>query len=328
MANWIRIAIVTPPRRAFAAEGGHGNRVAGVLSDLREAVAPVLADSPDLIVLPELFDLEEGEPLEHYLRFCEQSRESVVSGVTDLARAWNCHLTLPTMLDHGCGWQNSVQWITPTGRVLGGYAKSYPVIEEMQEGVVPGDGPRVWNTPWGSVGATICFDLNYNALRAQLAELQPRLILFPSMYHGGSVQKAWAMDCRSYFVGCISGLPSAVISPQGQALATTTQYTDHVVCDINLDYALVHLSGNVEKLRALKDTLGRGVSLVEPGLLGTVLVSSDTPGRSIEDILGEFEVESYDAYLQRAGDFRRRALPSMSADQTDQDSKFVTGLQV
>jgi hypothetical protein len=91
-----------------------------------------------------------------------------------------------------------------------------------------------------------------------------------------------------------------VIDPLGRTVATTTNYFDHVTTTVNLDCCLVHLDNHWQKLEALKRAYGPSVSILDPGFLGPVLVSSESPERSVDQLLAEFEIEPLDAYFERS----------------------------
>lgn len=75
---------------------------------------------------------------------------------------------------------------------------------------------------------------------------------------------------------------------------------------INLDYAVVHLDYNWEKLRAMKEKYGPGVSIHDPSHLGAVLISSEIEGVSAMDMISEFEIELLDDYMTRSLEFHRQ----------------------
>ena len=166
--------------------------------------------------------------------------------------------------------------------------------------VAPAPGVPVTCTIRGRVACAICFDLNFDELRLKYVAQRPDLIVFSSMYHGGLMQAYWAYSCRAHFVGACSGLPSAILSPAGEILATTTNYFSCVTATVNLDCALIHLDYNWEKLRALQRKYRRDVTINDPGQLGCVLVSSEHDALSVMDMIREFEIETRDEYLKRS----------------------------
>ena len=150
------------------------------------------------------------------------------------------------------------------------------------------------------MAGVICFDLNFDQLKQQYVQSRPELLVFSSMYHGGFVQQQWAYSCRSWFVGAVCGLPCTVINPVGEVVAQSTNYYPYVSHTINLDYAVAHLDYNWEKLDALRHKYGRGVAVRDPGLLGAVLITSETEGVSAMDMVAEFQIELLDDYMARS----------------------------
>jgi len=73
---------------------------------------------------------------------------------------------------------------------------------------------------------------------------------------------------------------------------------------VNLDCALIHLDYNWDRIRAMTDKYGPKVKLHDPGLLGAVLISSETTEFTISDMIKEFGIELLDDYFRRALDHR------------------------
>ena len=90
------------------------------------------------------------------------------------------------------------------------------------------------------------------------------------------------------------------MSPVGNELASTTNYFDFAISEVNLDCQMVHLDFNWDKLRAMRARYGTEVSVFDPGYLGSVLISSESEERSSADLIAEFEVELLDDYMRRS----------------------------
>ena len=69
---------------------------------------------------------------------------------------------------------------------------------------------------------------------------------------------------------------------------------------VNLDYCQAHLDYNWEKLTALKAKYGPGVTITDPGYLGSVLITSETNAASAKAMAREFKIELLDDYFTRA----------------------------
>ena len=265
----------------------------------------VLPDMPDMIVLPEVCDRYTDMKADDLTKYYEARGDKMLKFFSKKAKENNCYIAYSAYFSSSQAtdgsFRNCTQLIDRDGEVAGIYNKNHVVIEETTEkGVLCGRHADLIETDFGTVACAICFDLNFNELRLKYAAQQPDLILFSSMYHGGLMQKYWAYSCRSHFVGAIHALPSAIISPCGETIAETTNYFDYVTETVNLDCKLVHLDYNREKMATAKKKYGCGLTIKDPGLLGSVLLSSELEDINIDEIIEEFEIEILDDYMTRA----------------------------
>jgi hypothetical protein len=114
------------------------------------------------------------------------------------------------------------------------------------------------------------------------------------------MQNYRAYRLRSYFIGSIIDLENTVINPVGQTIAKSTNYFGYVTHDINLDYKVVHLAYNQEKIKKAISKYGSKIKMLDPGYLGAVLLTSETDEFTIEDIIEEYKIELLDEYFDRA----------------------------
>lgn len=303
MSRPVTVSCVSAPPLEIGSNVPLEDAVALEIEDWTKRLAAVLPDEPDIIVLPEaadrpsptLFDVaRQGE-------YFEYRGTRVRDHLAGIAAASNCNIAYSTIFADAHGKRNATEVIDRTGAVVGAYEKNHVTIPESEEsGIRYGSSPAVFDLDFGRVGAAICFDLNFEELRAQYAPLRPELMLFSSEYHGNLMQNYWAYSLRCYFAACIRPpAPSGIISPLGETLAESTNYFDHVTQRINLDYAVAHLDGNWDKLAAAKAKYGRGVTVHDPGRLGSVLITSELLDLSAVDIVAEFEIELLDDFLAR-----------------------------
>ena len=262
-AKSVRVAVVGPrplePGRDRSPAAMAKTTTERLISELEQ----VLPDRPDIILLPEACDRPAGlsaEEKKEYYRFRGQKILERVSRVAADNGSYIVYSAIRELED--ATFRNSSAIIDRTGAVVGIYDKNHLVIEETTEGdILCGSTAPVYDLDFGRVGCAICFDLNFDELRlgyAAAARKNPiRLLLFSSMYHGGLVQQFWAYSCRSYFAGAIAGPPSEIRNPFGEVVASSTNYTDYAIADINLDYCLVHFDYHWEKLAARRQRWGR-----------------------------------------------------------------------
>ena len=301
MANYVKISTLGP-RLLTENPGTSQAAVDHVIEFWKGELNQVLPDHPDLIVVPEACDRYTAHSLEERLAYYRVRGNRVRDFFADTARKHRCHIAYSAAREMPDGtWRNSTQLIGRDGQVLGIYNKNHVVITENTEGgILYGRDAPIIECDFGRVACAICFDLNFDELRLKYVQAKPDLILFSSMYHGGLMQTYWAYSCRAHLVTAVARSPSAIISPVGRVLASTTNYFDFVTATVNLDCKVVHLDFNWDKLKAMKEKYGPKVSVFDPGYLDPVLIASETEERTSEDLVEEFEIELLDDYFARS----------------------------
>lgn len=306
MSNKIKVATIGA--KAKTGHPGTGQEaVEQMIAYWQNRFAQVWPERPDLVVVPECCDRYPAHSTEERLAYYRYRGDRIRDAFADWARVHRCYIAYAAVREVEDGsWRNSVQLLDRSGEVAGVYDKNYPVITETTEaGILCGADAPLIECDFGTVGAAICFDLNFAEIRQRYVDTRPDLLLFPSMYHGGLMQAYWSYACRAHLVTAICGLPSAILSPVGHELASTTNYFDYVVAEINLDCEVVHLDFNWDKLRAMRERYGADVSVFDPGYLGSVLITSESPARSSADLVEEFGIERLDEYMERSIAHRR-----------------------
>jgi predicted amidohydrolase len=276
----------------------------------QDQLQQVLPDKPDLIVLPEACDRPRGLNMEEQIKYFEVRKNQVLNYFRSVAKKNQCYIAFGTkrQIEDG-SWRNSCIILNREGEIEGIYNKNFPTIGELEAGIKAGNTAPVFNLDFGTVGCAICFDLNFVELLRKYQETKPDIIIFPSMYHGGLVQSYWAYTTRAFFVsaGGFREFPSEIRNPLGDVIATTTNYFDFAVTTINLDYRLVHLDYNWNKLRALKQKYGSSVTIYDPGKVGSVLITSEHDDISADEMVREFDIELLDDYFERARAIRLKS---------------------
>ena len=127
------------------------------------------------------------------------------------------------------------------------------------------------------------------------------------MYHCGLMQIYWAYACQAWFIGSVAGDQCTIINPIGDLVACSTNYYPYITSEINLDCKVVHIDYNNEKFAAAKQKYGSKLKIYDPGHVGAVLLSSESNDFTVEDILEEFAIESWDDYYARSLAHRHEA---------------------
>ncbi|MCU1571918.1 MAG: nitrilase, partial [Naasia sp.] len=312
MARHVTVSCATAPALPLGAEVSIESAVEAEITHWTARIEAVLPEDPDLIVLPEAADRPSVETfggLDRQLEYLEQRGTRVREHLADIARKNRTIIAYSALRRDGELARNRTEYLGRDGEVVGGYDKNHLVIEEHDEtGLEYSDEVSVVDLDFGRVGTAICFDLNFDELRQQYRGRGVELVVFSSEYHGGLMQNYWAYSLRSYLAASIRPpAPSAIVSPLGETIAESTNYFPQVTQRINLDYALAHLDGHWNKLAAMKAKYRDGVNIHDPGRLGSVLITAESPDLGIDQLLQEYEIEPLDDYLDRTRRHRREA---------------------
>lgn len=259
----------------------------------------VLPDQPDLIVLPECCDRFARMDMQRRIAWYDYRGEQMSDFFRNTARKNSCYVAYSAVRRGKDGhFRNSIQMIDRKGEVMGEYHKNYPTPGEMREGGIrAGRELPIFHTDFGRVACMICFDIEFEPMLQRMKEAKPQMIIYSTNGHGDILRQYWSYYCQAYMVAAFPW-ESSVVNPIGMTMARSTNYLRNLTCMVNLDYQVVFLP--FAKMQQMKKKYGRGVSITDPGFLGTQLVISELPDVSALQMLREFEVELWDEYYQRA----------------------------
>ncbi len=302
MARKVKISILGPAPYSLPYQEDLSGLVTAMEQHWEGQLAHVLYEKPDLILVPEACDRYPDFTMEERFRYYEARQDQIRDFFAAVCRKNHCNIAYSAACRLPDGsYRNATQLLNRRGETVGIYHKNHLVVTEVTEGkMLCGSQAPVFDLDFGRVACAICFDLNFEELRKKYEQQHPELILFSSMYHGGQVQKEWAYHCRSYFAGAVAGLPCSLINPLGELIAHSTNYHPFLTACVNLDYEMLHLDFNWEKLLAAKEKYGAGIEIRDPGFLGAVMLTSESDEFSAQDIVKEFNIERLDDYLSRS----------------------------
>ncbi|MFA5341175.1 MAG: nitrilase-related carbon-nitrogen hydrolase [Clostridia bacterium] len=273
----------------------------------RTNIEKVLDSSPDIIILPEYCDRFCDFSMAQYIEYIENNG-SISDLLSDIAKENMLSITYPGLRKHEADtlypYRNSIRMFNKTGEVAHTYDKNHVIIEENISKIGYGTEASMYIEDKMRMVFGICFDLNFDTLLDKYKEYEPNLFIFSSYYHGGLKQDQWAYALRCHMASAISGNTGRIINPFGQVIASTTNYYDYVTATVNLDCKVVHLDYNMERIRLAKKKYKQNLTVNDPGNVATVLLTCESEDMSIEDILKEFEIETYDEYLRRSIEYR------------------------
>ena len=275
---------------------------------LNSKIQPVLMEKPDLIVMPEVCDRPMDLPREQFSVYYEERGKKVVEYMQKLARENRCYIAHSAVLKAEDGLnRNSVQMIDREGNLIGCYDKNYlcPPGENLYSNCICGKDATIFECDFGRVGAILCFDLNFEEMRQKYKALKPDLMLFSSNFGGGLMKNFFAFDTRSYFVSsCAYDCPAEIINPLGETIRKTTNHYNYMVETVNLDYAIVHLDHNWEKIRLAREKYPL-LELSDVGFIGVVMLTYHGDDTTAKEIVKEFGMRFADEYLDWAREQRK-----------------------
>ena len=315
MSKLIRVSTIA--YRGVEAGEGFSERTREAMAQHLEVAAQA---KPDIVVFPEFCNVsgihfgENGEKLEDW---AEPIPGPTTERMAELAARHGMYVVVAIPERDGKRLYNTAAFIDREGEVIGRYHKNQPTIGEMEMGISPGLDAPAFDTDFGKVGAAICFDLKYVEVGQRLAANGARLVFFPSMFIGGQRLFHWARDFGFYMVSSCASR-SYIVDMAGRRFLADTGSTIAEVASgvvppvasavINMDREFFHLDYNIPRLKACVEKHGAGVEweICRPEAHFTL--ASNMPDVTIEDLIAEFEFETWREYLARARAMRADVL--------------------
>lgn len=249
----------------------------------------VLAQRPDLIVLPECCDWPVGFRGEKARAYYQARQGRIREFFSQVAKAHNCYLTYPTEWEKSGIWRNSAFLLDRQGAVAGVYHKNYPTIGAMEGGTKAGREAAVISCDFGTVAPVVCFDLNFTELASSYRAQRPDLVIFSSLYHGGLMQRWWASYTGAYFIGVPAGQPASIIAPGGEVLA---QGLGAITRTINLDCVLIKYQQ--EQISRMMLAYGSELAISKTGVFQQALLTSRLSNKTARELAEEFGLELWE----------------------------------
>lgn len=223
---------------------------------LGEIAARTIPDTPHLVLLPELwssaYDLGRAAALAQPLAHAPADEAVPAFGrVAALAQAHGLWIGGSLLEAQGERQYNCLALYSPQGAPAGVYRKVH-LFRLMQEEQYLAPGPELAcaQTPWGSVGLSICYDLRFPELYRAAALAGARLMLVPAEWpnprraHWRTLLRARAIENQCFVAACnrVGKMgessffgASAVIDPWGETLVEGDESEALLTVTVDLD---------------------------------------------------------------------------------------------
>jgi predicted amidohydrolase len=214
---------------------------------------------------------------------------------------------------------NAAVLLDRAGAVAGVYRKVHPVADGrgiLEGGVTPGNDFAVFDCDFGRLGILICYDMSYPPAWQAMADAGAEIVAVPSASPQTLRPSAEALEHRFYVVTSTPRDNASMFNPIGMTIAQTTN-NKVLVHEIDLSYAILHWTANLEDGRALTRRFGNRVGYVYSSREDTGVFWSNDPTMSVGAMVKELglremaEALEYSRGLQdkarRPGVFKQEA---------------------
>lgn len=314
MARWVRVSTVAyPPVEA----GDHFlERQRDRIIEYAEMAAQA-RPKPDLVAFPEICVQMGMGSLEAEVGAAEPVPGPSTDRLAEVACRHGIYIVLPLFERDGDRVYNSAVFLGREGQIVGTYHKYQPTDYEMRAGVMPGEDVQAFDLDFGKVGAAICFDMKFVETGQTLARHGARMCVFCSMFIAGERLWHWARDFGFYMVSSCTARSYIVDMGGGRYLADTGREIAEVASGtvppiasavVNMDRCQFHLDYNGPRLKDIFAKYGQGVEVQIWRPEAHFTLASLMDDVTVDDIIREFELEPWVAYLDRARAVRKQML--------------------
>jgi predicted amidohydrolase len=218
------------------------------------ALVAAIPDTPDLIVLPELWRTGFNH-FDEYVATAEDLDGETVATFSQIAAERGCYLHAGSIVrTDGDVLRNSGVLLDPHGELVHSFDKVHIFGYRSRETelLAPGTHVAAVSTPFGRISGTTCYDLRFPGLWTRLVDSGAEIVIVPAAWpaarlaHWRLLTTARAVDNQVIVVACnavgthggveLAG-HSRIVDPWGEVLVEAG--TDEGVTTLDLDPGVV-----------------------------------------------------------------------------------------
>lgn len=253
---------------------------------------------PDLAVLPETF-MAAGLASDAIRSVAQPIPGPAFDAVADCARRHAMNVVAGFFLSDGDRVSNVAAIIDRSGKLGGIYSKTHPTEGEIEGGVTPGAGARVFDTDFGRLGLAICFDINWPSLWSAMKSEGADAVCWISAYEGGLPLQAKSSSHEMPIITSVWPYHARVIDRTGRVLAQTSRWSRLAVQRLSLDKRVFHTDQQAHLLLPIQVRYADRVRVESFTEEHIFTVESVSPDLEVEEVIQEFGLVEFGAYLER-----------------------------
>jgi predicted amidohydrolase len=253
---------------------------------------------PDLAVLPETF-MAAGLSSHSIRSVAQPIPGPAFDAVADCARRHAMNVVAGFFISDSDGVSNVAALIDRSGKLAGIYSKTHPTEGEIEGGVTPGPGARVFDTDFGRLGLAICFDINWPSLWSAMKRGGADAVCWISAYEGGLPLQAQASLHEVPIISSVWPYHARVIDRTGRILAQTSRWSRLAVQRLSLNKRVFHTDQQAHFLLPIQVRYGDRVRVESFTEEHIFTIESLSPDLEVDEVIREFGLVEFNAYLQR-----------------------------
>ncbi|MFH1068435.1 MAG: carbon-nitrogen hydrolase family protein [Candidatus Glassbacteria bacterium] len=294
------------PREVWIASISQNNLAAdypdemiGMLLGRMEEVVPM---QPDIVCLPEVgpfvnLSAERSAVAE----IAERPSGPITERFAEFARKHQCYVWCPIYTVEGGKYYNALVLIDRRGKVVGEYRKMHPTVGEIDNGVSPGPlAPPVFHTDFGTIGAQICFDIEWLDGWQHLHEAGAEIVFWSSAFGGGTKLNRLANLFRYVVVSSTRKGVTQICDITGETVAWTGLWETWCCAPVNLEKAFLHSWPFVHKFSDIRKKYGQAIRFTTYHEEEWSIIESLSPDVKVAEVLKEFDIQTYDEVVREA----------------------------
>lgn len=250
-------------KQVAAIQMNSSSKIEENLDQARQLIDIAVTRGAGMVVLPENFAIMPATESQRLQAAEPEGRGEIQEFLQDQAKfhhIWVVGGTLPIKTSDPERVRSSCCVYDTEGRRVARYDKVHLFDVNLTNGesylesayIEPGDRSVVANTPFGSVGLTICYDVRFPELYRKLVEAGARLLLVPSAFTKSTGEAHWrvllrarAIENQSYLVapaqcgehdnGRSTYGYSMIVDPWGEVIAELADGPGVIMAEIEVN---------------------------------------------------------------------------------------------